>query len=274
MKKFPVALQLYSVRDDLAADFAGTLKKVKELGYDGVEFAGLYDHSPAEVKALCEEAGLIPISAHVPFVDLMADIPGMVADYKAIGCEYIAIPYLTPEYRPGNEKFNEVLKGAAAIGEECKKQGLVLLYHNHDFEFEKVDGEYALDLLYRVVPKELLETELDTCWVKVAGECPAAYIRKYAGRAPVVHLKDFYMPGEKPEHMYSLVGLKEEEKAAEEAFGFRPVGKGMQNFPAIMEACEEAGAQWVVVEQDAPALGLTPMECAAASREYLKSIGY
>ena len=72
MKKFPIALQLYSVRDDLEKDFEGTLKKVKELGYDGVEFAGLYGKSPAEVKALCEKYGLVPISAHVPFVDLMA----------------------------------------------------------------------------------------------------------------------------------------------------------------------------------------------------------
>ncbi len=273
MKKFPVALQLYSVRDDLEKDFIGTLKQVKALGYDGVEFAGLYGHTPAQVKAMCQEAGLIALSAHVPFVDLMADIPGMVAAYKEIGCQYVAIPYLTEEYRPGKDKFDEVLQGAKAIGQEAGKQGLVLLYHNHDFEFEKIGGEYALDLLYRVVPKELLQTEIDTCWVNVAGENPAAYIRKYAGRAPVVHLKDFYMPGEKPEHMYSLIGLKEEKQAEEEAFGFRPVGKGMQDFPSILQACEDAGAEWVVVEQDAPALGLSAMECAKVSREYLKSIG-
>jgi len=205
---------------------------------------------------MCEEVGLVPLSAHVPFVDLMADIPGTVAAYKEIGCSYIAIPYLTPEYRPGNEKFNEVIEGAKAIGAECAKQGIVLLYHNHDFEFEKIDGEYALDMLYRVVSKDLLQTEIDTCWVNVGGENPAEYIRKYTGRAPVVHLKDFYMPGKKPEHMYSLIGIQDDKKdAEEEAFGFRPVGKGMQDIPAILAASEDAGAEWVVVEQDRPALG-------------------
>lgn len=274
MKKFPVALQLYSVRDDLEKDFLGTLKEVKKMGYEGVEFAGLYDQSPSAIKAMCEEVGLVPLSAHVPFVELMADIPGTVAAYKEIGCSYIAIPYLTPEYRPGNEKFNEVIEGAKAIGAECAKQGIVLLYHNHDFEFEKIDGEYALDMLYRVVSKDLLQTEIDTCWVNVGGENPAEYIRKYTGRAPVVHLKDFYMPGKKPEHMYSLIGIQDDKKdAEEEAFGFRPVGKGMQDIPAILAASEDAGAEWVVVEQDRPALGLSAMECAKVSREYLTSIG-
>ena len=87
-----IGLQLYSVRDDLQADFLGTLKKVKEMGYSAVEFAGLYGNSPEEVKAMCEEVGLTALSAHVPFVDLMADPEGMVEAYKTIGCSYIVIP--------------------------------------------------------------------------------------------------------------------------------------------------------------------------------------
>ena len=74
MKKYPIALQLYSVRDFLQNDFEGTLKKVKAMGYDGVEFAGLYGKSGAEVRALCQEIGLIPISAHVTFTDMINDI--------------------------------------------------------------------------------------------------------------------------------------------------------------------------------------------------------
>ena len=100
MKKFPLALQVYSVRDDMEADFFGTLKKVKAMGYDGVEFAGLYGHTPKEVRGWCEELSLVPVSAHVPFTD-MVENPDLLADYAAIGCKYVAIPYLTPEYRPG-----------------------------------------------------------------------------------------------------------------------------------------------------------------------------
>lgn len=253
MWKEKIGLQLYSVRDDLENDFAGTLKKVKEMGYSAVEFAGLYGHTPEEVGQMCREAGLVPLSAHVPYVDLIADPEGMVACYKTIGCRYIVIPYLTEEYRPGKEKFDEVIEGAKVIGEATVKQGLVLQYHNHDFEFEKINGKYALDVLYEEVAPELLQTQIDTCWVNVAGENPAEYVKKYAGRIPTVHLKDF-------------AGSKSN------TFEFRPLGKGVQVFPEIVRAAIENGAQWFIVEQDQPSLGLTAMECAKASIDYVKGI--
>jgi sugar phosphate isomerase/epimerase len=269
MISFPIALQLYSVRDDMAADFEGTLRKVKAMGYDGVEFAGLFGHTPQQVKAMCEKAGLVPVSAHVPFAELMADPAGQIAAYKEIGCFQVVIPYLPEELRPGRPGFATVIEGAKILGAECKKQGMLLGYHNHDFEFEKLDGEYALDVLYREVPAELLQTQLDTCWVNVGGEDPVAYVRKYAGRTPTVHLKDFV--GEKTANMYALIGL-DEEKTAAPAFGFRPVGCGKQDFPAILAASEAAGAKWVIVEQDEPALDKTALECAQMSVEYLKTL--
>ena len=272
MKQFPIALQLYSVREDLEKDFEGTLKKVKELGYDGVEFAGLYGKTPTEVKSLCEKYGLIPVSAHVPFLDMMETPEKIMDDYAEIGCPFVAIPYLTEEYRPGTEGFQKTIAGARLLGEAAKKRNIQLLYHNHDFEFVKLDGKYALDILYDTVPADLLQTELDTCWINVGGENPAAYLRKYAGRAPVVHLKDFYLSGEKPEQMYELIGIESEKKEERKTFEFRPLGKGMQDFPAILAASEDAGAQWVVVEQDFPSMGKTPMECAQISIEYLKTL--
>lgn len=270
---FPIAIQLYSVREELEKDFSGTLRKIKALGYEGVEFAGLYGHKPAEIKQILKEIGLLPVSAHVPFVDLIADPAKVVGEYAEIGCAYIAIPYLTPEYRPGADKFNEVIEGAKIIGKAANDAGLVLLYHNHDFEFEKIDGEYALDILYSSVSSDLLKTEVDTCWVNVAGENPSDYLRKYIGRSPVVHLKDFVMPGKKPDKMYELIGITEEKKEEEsKAFEFRPVGYGVQNFSEILKACKEIGASWVVVEQDAPSMGKTPLECVKASIDYLKTL--
>lgn len=268
--KFPIALQLYSVRDDLAADFRGTLEKVKALGYDGVEFAGLFGHSADEVKAMLDELSLTPVSAHVPFVDMMAN-PDILADYAKIGCEFVVIPYLTEEYRPGQEKFNEVIAGAKLLGEKANTLGMKLCYHNHDFEFVKLGGEYALDVLYSEVPASLLQTQIDTCWVNVGGEDPAAYVRKYAGRAEIVHLKDF--AGQKSEKMYALIGIDDGKDSADTgAFEFRPVGYGKQDFPAILAAAEDAGAKWVVVEQDQPSMGKTAIECAGMSIEYLKSL--
>ena len=268
--KFPIAIQLYSVRDDMAADFEGTLKKVKALGYDAVEFAGLYGKSAAEVKKLCEEIGLVPLSAHVPFIDMMNDL-SLLDVYAEIGCKFIVIPYLTEEYRPGNEKFADVIEGAKVLGKKANELGMKLCYHNHDFEFVKVDGEYALDILYKEVSADLLQTELDTCWVNVGGENPADYLRKYAGRAELLHLKDFV--GCKSENMYALIGIDEDEKKETGGkFEFRPVGSGVQNFPAILAAAEESGVEWVVVEQDMPSMDKTPMECAEMSINYLKSL--
>lgn len=270
----PIALQFYSVRDESEKDFFGTLKKVKEMGYEGVEFAGLFGHSPEEVKAMCEEIGIIPVSAHVPFDEMINDIKKVVADYKLIGCKYIAVPYLTEERRPGAEKFAETVEYIKQIGKECADNGLTLLYHNHDFEFIKINGEYGLDVLYNEVSADLLQTELDTCWVNVGGENPSEYITKYTGRAPVVHLKDFVMQGrEKPKKLYDLIGIDDEtESADEEDFSFKPVGYGVQDFASILVASEKAGAKWVVVEQDQPDSGNTSLNAAKMSIEYLRNL--
>ena len=268
----PVAIQVFSVRDDAAKDLRATLVKLKEMGYDGVEFAGLYGNAPEDIAKMCKEIGLVPISAHVPYKDMVADPEGVLAQYKTIGCKYVAIPYLTPEDRPGTENFGKVIENAKMLGRVAKDMGMQLLYHNHEFEFLKINGKYALEILYDSVDEDLLKTELDTCWVNVGGEEPAAYVRKFTGRAPVVHLKDF--KGEKSENMYELIGIENKAPECPANFEFRPVGSGAQCFPEILKASEDAGAEWVVVEQDRPSMGLTPLECAKKSREYLKSIGY
>ncbi len=268
MKKDKIALQLYSVRDDMQKDFYGTLKKVKEMGYTGVEFAGLYGNDPLEVKKMCEELGLIPISAHVAFAELLANPEELVECYKKLGCKYVVMPYLTPEYRPGQGKFGELLEGMKHLGEILNANGMIQQYHNHDFEFEKVDGEYALDVIYREVGPELLQTQIDTCWAAVGGVNPAEYLKQYAGRIPTVHLKDF--TGCKSENMYALIGIDDNEKKnVVGTFEQRPVGMGVQDFKAIVEAGDAGGTEWYIVEQDNPTTGMTAMECAALSVKYL-----
>lgn len=270
-----VALQLYTIRDDMAKDFKGTLQRVKNMGYEGVEFAGLFGYAASEVKSMLQEIGLQPVSAHVSIDELLADIDKVIEDYNTIGCRYIAIPWLGEERRPGNAGFEQTIKDIFEIGEKANKQGLKLLYHNHDFEFAEVDGEYALDILYKKIPAHLLETELDTCWVNVAGQDPAMYIRKYSGRAPVVHLKDFVMPGKKPDQLHELTGAAQAEQNGQvDAFEFRPVGHGYQNFPAILEAAVGAGTEWVIVELDRPGMNKSPMECAEMSIDYLKTLNF
>lgn len=269
--KLPIGVQVYSVRDDAARDFKGTIQTLKDMGYDGVELAGMYGLSAAEIRAALDEVGIPAISAHVPYVELLADPEGTIAAYKEIGCKYIAFPFLNDDVRPGTPAFPETLKNMKKICEIAKSMGMPMLYHNHDFEFIKLatenGEEYALDYMYETIPADLLQTELDTCWVNVAGEDPAAYIRKYAGRCPIVHLKDFYKEG-KAENMYELIGV---EKKAEKkgVFEFRPLSLGMQDMPSILAAAEESGAEWVIVEQD-QSIGRTPMEAVKISIDYLK----
>ncbi len=273
MMQLPVALQVYSVRDDAEKDFSGTMQKIKDMGYQGVELAGLYGLPAAEVRGVLDQVGLACISAHVPLAELLADLEGTLDQYVAIGCKYIAIPYLEEDMRPGRPGFARVLEAVPAIGRKCVEKGMTLLYHNHDFEFVRLDnGAYGLDHLYATIPADLLQTQLDTCWINVAGESPVAYIKKYAGRCPLVHFKDFYMEGPKNgEPLYELIGLEEKKAARQGSFEFRPVGHGLQDIPAILQATVESGAEWIVVEQD-NSVGRPALDAAELSIRYLRSL--
>lgn len=274
MIKKPIALQVYSVREDAAADFAGTMKKIREMGYDGVELAGLYGMTAAQVKSVLDDVGLTAVSAHVPINELLDDLEQTLDTYQAIGFRYIAIPFLDETMRPGTDGFARVLAAIPDIGRACQSRGMTLLYHNHDFEFVRMDdGQYGLDALYAAVPADLLQTELDTCWVNVAGENPADYVRKYAGRCPVVHLKDFWRDENQEDEgdLYELIGQEEKKKSSRRGFEFRPVGHGLQDMPAIITAAQESGAEWLVVEQD-QSVGRPPLEAVQMSIEYLRGL--
>ncbi len=272
MSKLPVGIQLYSVRDYMEKDFAGTLKELKKMGYDAVEFAGLFDYTAEQVKAMCEDAGLIPISAHVGRGVIMADVEKVIGDYATIGCKYVAIPWASADADlPGAAGYAAFLADIKTIAAECNKYGMKLLYHNHDFEFVKIDGENKLDILYADTTPDVLQTQVDTCWAKVGGEEPANYVMKYAGRAPLVHIKDFV--GSKSANMYELIdGGKVKADESVVPFELRPVGYGIQDVLSIFKASEKAGAEMVIVEQDRPAFNKDSLECAKLSIDYIKNI--
>ncbi len=276
MKKAKVAVQLYSVREDLEKDFYGVLKQVKEMGYAGVEFAGFYDQPADKVKAALDDLGLTAVSSHVPLDALNGDVDSIIAYHKTLGCDFMAIPWLDEPRRPGTDKWPEVVSQVKAIGKAAKAAGIQLLYHNHDFEFLKIDGEYALDRLYGSIPADLLATEVDTCWVSVAGENPAAYLRKYADRSPVVHLKDFIKEGD-ADNMYALIDEKGKDDTTavvdRSTFDFRPLGLGQLALEEILKAVDDIGSEWIVVEQDR-STERPPMEAIKISRETLAKLGY
>ena len=272
MEKRPVAYQLYSAREEAAQDLNAVLATLKGLGYDGVEFAGFYGHTAEEVKEALEKNGLVAISSHVPFAQIEADMFGTIAYHQAIGCKFIAVPYLDAETRPGAPGFAHAIAVMDRFGRLLKEAGMTLLYHNHDFEFISLSGMYGLDFLYEALPEDVIKTELDVCWVKYAGENPADYIRKYAGRCPVVHLKDFVGVKQDGSTPYALIGLDEDEKKETQAFEFRPFGYGSQNAEEVVTAGIESGAEWFVIEQD-QSVGRTPLEAAELSIGTLKKLG-
>ncbi len=261
----PIALQLYTVRDFLEEDFYGTLKKVKEMGYEGVELAGLGHKDPAEVKGMLDELGLCVMGSHVPTDEMEEE--GCFARYKAVGCRYVAIPWMS--YGKQNAKLQENLELIHRLALKAKEEGLTMLYHNHDFEFKSENGKTVIDTIYDTVPADLLQTELDTCWVKFAGSDPCEYLRKYTGRSPLVHLKDFWEAEGFDSVPYDLIGKTREDRE-NEGFEFRPIGHGIQDIPAILKASIDAGAEWVVVEQD-ESNGRSSLEAAKMSIDYLRS---
>lgn len=277
MSKPIIGYQVYSAREDAAKDLLSVLKTIKELGYDGVEFAGFYGHTADEVKAMLDETGLKAISSHVPYDSIVADMFGTISYHKTIGCDYIAVPFLGEEHRPGGPKFAEAIRNIYKFGRLCKEAGITLLYHNHDFEFTTISGQFGLDFLYSAVPACVLETELDMCWVKYAGQNPAEYVKQYAGRCHVVHLKDYVgkKGGKQPYALIKADGKDDGTNAdsSDIAFEFRPVGYGCQDIPSVVKSALECGAEIFIVEQDM-SVGRTPLEAAKMSRDYLKSIGY
>lgn len=277
MSKLKVGIQLYSVRDDMEKDMDATLKAVADMGYDCVEFAGYFGKTAEEVKAMLNKYGLEAVSVHQGYDVFLEDEKANIDYLKTLGVKFCAIPWMDVKKHKGNDVYPKTVEEITKVAKALKAAGIQMCYHNHDFEFGKYEDKFLLDWLYEDIPADLLETEIDTCWVKYAGYDPCEYLKKYTGRVHIVHLKDFTCKSFAGGPVYALIddNGKEGEKASKEdnGFMFKPVGSGIQDFPAIIDAAKAAGAEYIIVEQDQsderPAL-----EAAKMSRDYLKSIGY
>ena len=190
MSKIPVALQMYTLRNETEVDFTGTLKKVADLGYNGVEFAGYGGLSAPELKAVLDGLGLSAASSHVPLDQLKNNLSDVISYQQAIGNSYIVCPFLMPDERT-EAHYLELAHTLNHVGEECAKEGLTFAYHNHDFELETLsNGRKVLDYLLEETNPEWVHAEFDIYWLTKAGEDPAEWLKRYKGRTPLVHLKD------------------------------------------------------------------------------------
>ncbi len=275
--KFPVGVQLFSVRDNCAADLRGTLKKIADMGYDGVEPYTLYNYTPEEFKAILDEFGLKAMSTHAPVQEFEnpdnGGIDAVAEKYAKIGCDYVALPYIFGDTYPNGPKADEGFKSIENVADACMKYGMPLLYHNHESELEFCDdGQMILDKLYSLHDAKKFQAEFDLGWLSNGGVDPVEYINKYSGRVPCVHMKDFGYAGKVPEKVCRAVGIEYKDSDESSEFEFRSVGKGLLPVKRILEAAEKAGTRYIIVEQDNPTPGVDIMDSIAESVKYLKSV--
>jgi len=248
MAFLPFALQLYTVRGPLEKDAEGTLRRVKAMGYDYVEVAGFGHRSAQDFQQLLDDAALTATSAHWGYEAVSTDIERVAEEARVLNVHYAVVPWLGGEICSDKAGWLKAIGVMDRAGARLREQGLQLCYHNHAHEFERLDGEYIFDLIYSRAAAEHLAAQLDTCWAAVGGHNPVALIEQYAGRVPLLHIKD-YRPGPPL-------------KLAE-------VGTGCVPWDAVFAAGLKAGAKWFIIEQDESELD--PLESAEISGKFIKN---
>jgi sugar phosphate isomerase/epimerase len=267
----PIGLQLYSVRESLAKDYEGTLRKVAAAGYQEVEAAGYFDHSPQQVKQAMGAAGLHLVSAHYSYQALAPDVDKIIAFNKELGVSYIicAFPglrdpsrlkgkndyktmvtsFTMDDYRFNADQFNQ-------FGEKIKGAGMKFGYHNHTMEFQPQDGVIPFDELIRLTDPELVTFEMDCGWVVVGGGDPVNYLKRYPTRISMLHVKDF-KPSAAP------VSVTNPPQAAE-------LGRGTARYLPIFAAARKANIKHYFVEQEG--YDMPVFEALKLDADYMKGL--
>ncbi len=244
-----IALQLYSIKELTNVDFLGTLEKVAEIGYDGVEFAGYFGTSAKDLRKALNDLGLQAAGSHIGISELKANLDHTIDYSLEIHSPYIICPGLPEEMRDSSDSYKRTAEQFNRIGERCKENGIQFGYHNHDIEFQKFDGEYGLDLLMNHTHSDHLFVELDTFWVEHAGLHSIDFIHQYKERCRVLHMKDM---------------KNKEDKSNIE------VGSGIMDFTSITAAAKQYKVEWYTVEQEE--FDLPQLKSIELSLQYLIGI--
>jgi len=254
MSKPVAGAQLYTVRDfcKTMPDVAASLKKVADIGYTSIQISGFGPVDPKDVAKAVNDNGLTVASSHTGWNQFLEDLDGVIAEHKLWKCAHPAIGGLPRDYHTpdGIKRFRDEL---APIAERLGKEGMDFSYHNHNHELVRFAGKTWLDMLYEQIGPELLKAEIDTYWIQAGGADPTAWVRKCAGRMPLLHVKDMAISPEREQR-------------------FAEIGEGNLNWPAILKAAEEAEVEYCLVEQDR-CYERDPFESLAISYRNLKAMG-
>ena len=260
-------IQLYTINDAMKADARAALKKLREIGYVEVESAGYGSLTAQQFRGLLDEAGLVCPSAHVQFDP--ANLNKALDDTHALGAKYAVCSYARNLVLGADAPKSILTKGitldeaqrtaelANRIGEAAEKSGLQFVYHNHNFEFADVgNGQIGYDLILKNTDPKRVKLEIDCGWMIFAGHDPVSYFKKYPGRIPMIHVKD-YLPAQ---------------KGATDMLGAE-LGHGTVDYKPIFAAAEKAGLKHYFVEQEGPFSRMSTVEAAKVDFDYLRSIG-
>jgi len=268
MTNIKIASPLFIVREEAQADLFGVLEKLAAIGYDGVELLGLYGCEPAAIRTKLDALGLAAMGAHVNIAELEAEPEKTFAAYRTLGCQYLTLAPSDANAKPGTAAFVQAADKMKALCRLCYDNGFTPLYHNHANEF--ASSPDLLTAYMDACEAEGLCQEPDLGWMLYAGADPAAYLRKYRNRTPVIHLKDIYAED------FSKIGPLVDHKAVKNNpetgfFEFRPTGYGMLNLPKLLPLCLACNPSWFVPDHDL-AYGRDSFEDLRLSYEYVKNL--
>ncbi len=242
----PLGAQLYTLRTEMAGDVAATLARVAEIGYEEVEFAGYFGHSPSEIRRFLADAGLRAPSAHVALSLVDEAWPATLEAAAVAGHEYVVVPSIPESMRTSLDDWRRTAERLTRAAAEARETGLQFAYHNHDFEFLEMEGRTALDVFLETADPDLVQIELDLFWIVHAGADPIAFIDRWPGRIPMVHVKDRTGDGQMTE-----------------------VGNGVIDWAEILQHRERAGIRHYFVEHDRPE---EPFRSLESSFRYLSRL--
>jgi len=247
-----IGAQFYTVRNQCQTldDFALTLRKVADIGYKTVQISGTCPYEAEWLKEQLDKNDLQCVLTHIPVPRLVGETAQVIADHHVFGCENIGLGWYAFNEEKEEESYAHFMATFPKVAQDIREGGRYFMYHNHDNEFKKLDGQIVLEKLAQEIPAELMGFTLDTFWVQAGGGDPAQWIEKLAGRVPVIHLKDY-------------------------AYGRKMavVGEGNINFDRVFSEAEKSGTKYLLVEQD-DCNGEDPIECLRRSYEYLKACGF
>ena len=264
-----IGLQLYSVRGLMKEDLPGTLQKVAAIGFKEVEFAGLFERSPKDVRALLDKNGLTSPASHIDWNTVETKLPETIETAKILGQQFIIVPYVGEAERKQPDIWKRAVDLFNKSGKACQQAGLQFAYHQHSFEFvpsADLGGKMPYDYLLENTDPALVKMELDLCWTVAAEQDPVAYFNRFPGRFPLVHVKDWLKDGTKSPAYAGALG--QDSKFTGQ---MTSVGAGSIDFKRIFAQAEKGGVKHYIVEYDNPK---APIDDLTSSYSYLRNLSF